>query len=602
MPFLRHTKSSLESLEGRVLLAAGQLDPSFGDGGVVTFDPTPLRENISLFARTPDGKLLIAGEGSGAEDVPYVKRLNANGSPDASFGPGGTKSIALPDGAFAVDPTSGDVLIASRGGGEVTRYNPDFTIDTSFGGGDGKLALAGVTIQVIRLSSDEKIVIAGTAQGDAVLVYRFNANGTPDTSFDGDGKAVIEETFGELSPHEVDAVSLADLEVAGDGSMFVAVHDEFHRADQDFGDVDIVNLLVYKLTEAGDVDSEFAGGESARINSGNFSDEPNTRDLDLASDGTLLVLWTTPFQTDFTSYWMSRVSTTGVVETLPPLSLPVHASLGSLSLDSEGRIIGVGSAYNEAGDNGALFATRFLPDGSVDSIYGTFGVFVGELTDFGGRAIVTPQGEVFEVRPYGGGRFTSENTTLGVIKIQGGEGAPPDLAINADRELVVTTTQARDTVRVHRRRDGRIVVRVNDFARSFPGTRAKRIVINALGGSDSVTILGDLPEAHVDGGDGFDTIVGGDGDDVLLGGGGRDRISGGAGNDLIKGGGGNDYLLGNSGGDTILGQGGRDRVRGAGGNDNLFGGAGDDFLDGSVGNDRSANDPLDTRNEIEMLL
>jgi len=88
--------SQAERLESRMLLSAGQPDPSFGDGGVVEFDPTPQLEIVSLFARTTGGKLLIAGPAEHVSGEPFVMRLNADGSPDETFGPGGKKSIALP--------------------------------------------------------------------------------------------------------------------------------------------------------------------------------------------------------------------------------------------------------------------------------------------------------------------------------------------------------------------------------------------------------------------------------------------------------------------------------------------------------------------------
>ena len=92
---------------------------------------------------------------------------------------------------------------------------------------------------------------------------------------------------------------------------------------------------------------------------------------------------------------------------------------------------------------------------------------------------------------------------------------------------------------------------------------ADQLVVDALGGNDSITAAG-LPAATVkltvDGGAGKDSITGGAGNDMLMGGDGNDVIFGGQGNDLVVGGAGNDTFVWNpgDGSDTVEGQDGRD--------------------------------------------
>ena len=80
---LRTRKLAFEQLEDRRLLAAGDLDPTFGSGGFATA-PGLLALNMAL---QPDGKIVVAGITS---QVPLVTdlalaRYNADGSPDSSF-------------------------------------------------------------------------------------------------------------------------------------------------------------------------------------------------------------------------------------------------------------------------------------------------------------------------------------------------------------------------------------------------------------------------------------------------------------------------------------------------------------------------------------
>ena len=100
-----------------------------------------------------------------------------------------------------------------------------------------------------------------------------------------------------------------------------------------------------------------------------------------------------------------------------------------------------------------------------------------------------------------------------------------------------------------------------------------QLVVNALGGNDSVTAAG-LPATvvglTVDGGAGNDTITGGDGNDVLQGGDGNDVIIGGRGSDVAFMGAGDDTFVWNpgDGSDVVEGQGGNDTLQFNGSNAN----------------------------------
>ena len=131
---------------------------------------------------------------------------------------------------------------------------------------------------------------------------------------------------------------------------------------------------------------------------------------------------------------------------------------------------------------------------------------------------------------------------------------------------------------------------------------ANHVVVNALGGDDTVIDngvgnvinLGDGNDTYdgtggsgstVNGGDGNDVITGTPGEDTLSGDTGDDTIIGGSANDVISGGDGNDNLSGGPGNDSITGEAGDDTLNGDAGNDFLSGGAGDDTLIGGAADD-----------------
>jgi uncharacterized delta-60 repeat protein len=70
----------------------GALDPTFGTGGTAMIDFGSLADVTGGAALQPDGKIVVAGYTQDSEDV-AVARLNANGSPDPTFGTAGKATV-----------------------------------------------------------------------------------------------------------------------------------------------------------------------------------------------------------------------------------------------------------------------------------------------------------------------------------------------------------------------------------------------------------------------------------------------------------------------------------------------------------------------------
>src|SRR5215217_6127747 len=87
----RRPRLRLDPLEGRDVPAAGMLDPTFGNGGIVTTDFGIPSNDFGASVVQADGKVVVAGysfeAGTGLDFA--VARYNADGSLDASFGIGG---------------------------------------------------------------------------------------------------------------------------------------------------------------------------------------------------------------------------------------------------------------------------------------------------------------------------------------------------------------------------------------------------------------------------------------------------------------------------------------------------------------------------------
>jgi len=178
------------------LKANGALDTAFGTGGKARVDFGDTEFGLAA-ARQADGRIVVAGRSLGSGAV--VARLRANGTLDPDFD--GDGRLMLPGGGVAravlVQPDSKIVVAGNPGLSEVmtvTRLNPNGSPDTTFDG-DGTATIdfgaGGEPASSAVLQPDGKIVVVGTAQA-GVAVARLNANGSPDATFGAAGKAAVD--------------------------------------------------------------------------------------------------------------------------------------------------------------------------------------------------------------------------------------------------------------------------------------------------------------------------------------------------------------------------------------------------------------------------
>ena len=182
----------------------GSLDTSFGTGGKVTTFIGSGNDTAYALALQPDGKLVAAGSNlQGTQSVVALARFNSNGSLDSSFGAGGKVATAIGSyavaGALAFQP-DGKLVVAGVGstGSQrsfaLARYNPDGSLDTSFGSGGKVTTAIGSTLdtaEAIGLQPDGKLVAAGssrTGSGDVFALARYNSDGSLDAGFGSGGK------------------------------------------------------------------------------------------------------------------------------------------------------------------------------------------------------------------------------------------------------------------------------------------------------------------------------------------------------------------------------------------------------------------------------
>jgi uncharacterized delta-60 repeat protein len=323
---------SLFTLARAADAAAGDLDPTFGNGGIAIADLGGYDTGEAI-AVQPDGKVVMGGSAS----VPGA----------VAFG--------------------------------VARFNPDGSLDTSFGSGGRVFANPfgrSVNFEGLALQPDGKIVVGGTVdfgtgpgtgyKSDFWLM-RFNQNGTFDPGF-GTGGLVTTDLFS----HSFD--QLMALAVQGDGRI-LAAGGVRRTPDEDN------HFVVARYLPDGRLDPDF-GIDGKAVTS--VVGDSLFFGIALQPDGKIVA---TGF-TIFSEYALVRYDRQGRLDpgfggdgivTNPTFT---YAGLPySVVVQPDGKIVAGGIAFPNPQD-GDFALWRFLPDGSLDP---GFGVGGRALTDFSGR-------------------------------------------------------------------------------------------------------------------------------------------------------------------------------------------------------------------------
>lgn len=188
----------------------GSLDPTFGVGGKVSTDVAAGLDDVAFAVVVQgDGKIVAVGYVitlPGHGDFALV-RYNSDGTLDPTFGVGGTVTTDFANGsddtAFAAALQQDGKIVAagySQFGNydfALARYETNGSLDPTFDG-DGKVitdfAGAFEQAEAVAIQSDGKVVAVGVSvvSGNDFALARYNANGSLDTGFDGDGKVTTD--------------------------------------------------------------------------------------------------------------------------------------------------------------------------------------------------------------------------------------------------------------------------------------------------------------------------------------------------------------------------------------------------------------------------
>jgi uncharacterized delta-60 repeat protein len=379
------------------------LDTSFGSGGKVA---TPATGSGNAVALQADGRIVTAGGGF------TLTRHKSDGSLDATFGTGGkvttgfgasvgtANDVAIQsDGKIVV---AGSIRAASEANFGVRRYNADGSLDASFGTGglvETDFAALADVAKAIVIQPDGKIVVAGQAQnatGTDLAVARYNTDGSLDASFGSGGKLTTDVAggfdFGVAMVLQPDGRILVLARVSLPGSVVVSIP------------------ALVRYNSDGSLDAGFgAGGKVMAASTG-----PSSA-IALQSDGKIIVGGSVNAGTSNSAFGLIRFLANGSVDAAfgtPTTSFfsGGNGSLGrAVAVQADGKIVLAGEAASGASSTFDVAVARFDTNGSLDAGFGTGGKLLVDFfadTDSAADVVIQPDGKIVVAGSARNGSFT----------------------------------------------------------------------------------------------------------------------------------------------------------------------------------------------------
>ncbi len=373
-----------------VVGADGQLDPTFGSGGIQVIQvAAQQRDFAKAVAVQPDGKIVIGAElGDYTLDTNQVVliRLNANGSLDTTFGTGGKiinpgqihirKILIQPDGKILAAGATQKQQINHDF--SIVRYNSDGSVDQTFGN-NGVATNGGGESEYMILQPDGRIILIGTffvfRDGADYRLARFNNDGTPDQSFGVAGAVQTSFTTGRTGGDSAFAAALQS-----DGKIVTT------------GNANCISPGLIRYHTDGRTDTTF--GQNGTTLTPSFGAITNRVLID--PDGGIIV--------GGGNFVVGRYTSNGAPDTAFGTDGKTVGGTGFTSATSydmtfslDGKVLVTGSVVTTSVSDTAIFIERFNSDGNLDPAFGQNGAVVTNITN--------ALDEAFAITPYDKTRF-----------------------------------------------------------------------------------------------------------------------------------------------------------------------------------------------------
>jgi uncharacterized delta-60 repeat protein len=365
----------------------GDLDVTFGSNGL-TFTDIGTASGDKAFAVMvqPDQKIVVAGSSdNGADNDFAVARYTSLGILDTSFSDDGIQTTPIGSGddvAYAVGIQSDGKLVVA--GSAFNGVNNDFalarytitgTLDTTFGVNGVVTTTLSTGDDVARglvVQADDKIVVAGSANGDFGIV-RYSSEGGLDTAtFGGGDGIVITDFFGATDVANGIAIQPGDGKLVAAGYSDIGPSEEF--------------ALARYLTN-GSLDSSFAGtGKVTTDFVSNSVDQAYS--VDIQADGKIVLAGfiNSGGMGGNDDFALARYNSIGSLDTTFGTGGKVVTPVGenddqaySVAIQPTGKIVVAGFSDSGVPTNQDFSLARYTITGTLDTTFGATGVISTDL-------------------------------------------------------------------------------------------------------------------------------------------------------------------------------------------------------------------------------
>ncbi|MDX2006887.1 MAG: hypothetical protein SFU83_16565 [Meiothermus sp.] len=356
------------------------------------FDPATGNERIALTRVNPNGSLAggfdgdntmpgFPGNGKVTTDIPGVSEENVR--------------------AVAIDPYSRKIVVVgsvynlnNRTDVFVARYNPDGTLDASFGSAATGIVVTSVSLYddwaadvaiIASTTGDGKILVAGGTDmngSDDFLLMRYNANENL-SSFGSTGNGIVTTSFTSTDDSAVAVAILSSGNIVLGGTN---------------GDLD---FALAQYTPDGLLDVNFDGDLAMPGYPGNGKVTARIaplRGIDVATDitvggqGRISMSGWTELSVGTYQFALLRFNSNGTLDTgfdgdvgmvgYPgngKVRLPIGSSAkaNALMWDGSSRLVVVGESFGINGTDKEFVVTRFNNNGSLDTTFSANGALAG---------------------------------------------------------------------------------------------------------------------------------------------------------------------------------------------------------------------------------
>jgi len=254
------------------------------------------------------------------------------------------------------------------------RYNDDGTPDTTFGGGDGLVTTtgtAGGTLDEgtgVAIDESGRILVAGYSLNagtiSQMIIWRFASDGTADASFGTGGFVLYDRGFG--------ADSWAESITVDKNGRIVVTGLANNAADRD--------MALWRYTDAGVLDTTFGGtGVVFQHNTAGGNGDDIGYDLAVNDSGGIAVVGDSENATN-SDLVIWRFTDAGALDTSFSGDGVVIFDRGSndsgadVTFDAQGRVLAVGQS--DVGSVGDFVILRYTSAGNLDTTFSDDGVMV----------------------------------------------------------------------------------------------------------------------------------------------------------------------------------------------------------------------------------